>query len=348
MADITSSARADALPPLLALYRWGIDLIQDIQGIQSPGLTTFVTAFSAMGTELLYIPALLLLLWCVDERKGARLGFIVILSTFANGFFKELFKQPRPFALEPSVGLAFEPSYGIPSGHAQLSLCFALPLAVWACQSSPARRRGSKAAIRLGAALFILGIALSRLYLGVHFPTDILAGWLLGALILGLWFLLEPRAAPLLETGGSRPALIAVAVTAIIMNALYPRDSSLAGLFLGFGGGYALMRKRFPFNAASGSLPVRLLRYALGIAGGALIYQGLKLIFPGGDSLFAALPSWGSFWSAAWGAAWGAASPYYELGRFVRYGLLGLWASALAPRLFLNLRLAERHATVEK
>jgi hypothetical protein len=113
------------------------------------------------------------------------------------------------------------------------------------------------------------------------------------------------------------------------MNALYPLDRSLGGLFLGFGGGYALMRERFPFNAATGSVPVRLIRYALGRAGCALIYLGLKPVFPGGDSFFSAL------------SAWGAASPYYELGRFVRYGLSGLWVSALAPRLFLALRLAE-------
>jgi membrane-associated phospholipid phosphatase len=329
MSDILSITSADELPPIFALYRWGIDLIQGIQSIQSPGLTAFVRAFTALGTELLYIPVLLLLYWCVDEKKGARLGCFIILSVFANGVFKELFKQPRPFALEPSVGLAFEPSYGIPSGHAQLSLCFALPLAIWAAGSGQRRRRGVKAAIRLGAALFILGIAFTRLYLGVHFPTDILAGWLLGGAMLGLWFLLEPRAAPLLEAGGLRAALIAAALTAIGMNALYPLDRSLGGLFLGFGGGYALMLKHFPFKAGAGALPVRLLRYALGLAGGALIYQGLKLVLPGGDSLFSTLPSWG------------AGSPYYELGRFVRHGLLGLWASALAPRLFLGLRLAE-------
>ncbi|MDR3123456.1 MAG: phosphatase PAP2 family protein [Treponema sp.] len=332
MSDIISMAPADELPPIFALYRWGIDLIRNIQGTQSPGLTAFAKVFAALGTELLYIPALLLLLWCVNEKKGARLGFIVILSAFINGFFKALLKQPRPFALEPSVGLAFESTYGIPSGHAQLSLCLALPLAMWAGGSGLARRRGVKAAIYLGTALFILGIAFTRLYLGVHFPTDILAGWLLGGLILGLWFVLEPRAAPLLEAGGLRSRLILAALAALVMNALYPSDRSLGGLFLGFAGGYALMHERFPFNAAAGVVPLKLLRYALGFAGGALIWLGLKSLFPGGDSLFSALPFWG------------ASSPYYELGRFVRHGLLGLWASALAPGLFLRLGLATRAA----
>jgi membrane-associated phospholipid phosphatase len=329
MSDVIMTY-ADGLPPIFALYRWGIDLIRGIQAMQSPGLTAFIKVLTALGTEALYVPVLLLLFWCVDEKKGVRLGCVIVLSAFFNGVFKGLLKQPRPFVLEPSVGLAFEPDYGIPSGHAQLSLCFALILAIWAGGSGLARRRGGKAAIRLGAALFILGIAFTRLYLGVHFPTDILAGWLLGGALLGLWFALEPRAAPLLEAGGLRSRLITVALAAIVMNALSPLDRSLVGLFLGFGGGYALMREYFPFNAAAGALPVRLLRYALGLAGGALIYLGLKPVFPGGDSLFSALP------------AWGAASPYYELGRFVRYGLSGLWASALAPRLFLGLHLAER------
>ena len=321
-------ARADELPPLFDLYRRGIECIQGLQTIQSPGLTAFVKACTDLG--LLCIPALLLLFWCLDEKRGARLSCIVMLSAFVNGFCKELLKQPRPFVLEPSVGLAFVPGYGIPSAHAQLSLCFVLPLAIWACGSGPARRRGAKTAIRLGAALFILGIAFTRLYLGAHFPTDILAGWLLGGLVLGLWCALEPGAAPLLESGGLRSRLIAVALAAILMNALSPLDRSLGGLFLGFGGGYALMRERFPFTAASGGVSLRLLRYALGLAGGALIFLGLKPVLPGGDSLFSALP------------AWGAGSPYYELGRFVRYGLTGLWASALAPRLFLRLHLAER------
>jgi membrane-associated phospholipid phosphatase len=330
MPGIISISTADELPAIFALYRWGIELIQGIQSIQSPGLTAVVKSFTALGTELFYVPALLLLFWCVDAKKGARLGFIIMLSTFANGFFKELLKQPRPFALEPSVGLAFEQSYGIPSGHAQLSLCFALPLAIWAGGVGPARGNRGGVAIRLGAALFILCIAFTRLYLGVHFPTDILAGWLLGGAILGLWFLLEPRIAPLLDAGGLRCRIIAAALVAIGMNALYPQDRSLGGLFLGFAAGYALMRKQFPFSAASGPVPLRLLRYTLGLAGGALIYLGLKLGFPGGGSLFSSLPYWG------------ASSPYYDLGRFARYGLTGFWASALAPLLFLRLRLAKR------
>jgi hypothetical protein len=203
-------------------------------------------------------------------------------------------------------------------------------------------RQGRKlaAAVRIGALLFILLIAFTRLYLGLHFPTDILAGWLLGALILALAFLLEKRATALLDAGGLRPQLLTAAAIAILMNALYPAGRSLSGLFLGFSAGSAgSARFLGSASAIAGSsgvngsagfsgapaLAVRCLRFVLGIAGGALIYRILKAVFPGGDSVFAALPFWGE------------ASPYYDLGRFVRYGLLGLWASAGAPWLFRRL-----------
>jgi hypothetical protein len=61
----------------------------------------------------------------------------------------------------------------------------------------------------------------------------------------------------------------------------------------------------------------------------AVVYYVLYLILPGEASLFKDLPYWG------------AASPYYELGRFIRYGLIGLWAAAGAPWFFLRLGLAK-------
>ena len=87
----------------------------------------------------------------------------------------------------------------------------------------------------------------------------------------------------------------------------------------------------FPFTAqnnpkhnAPGFL-VPGLRYALGIIGAAIIFMGLRLIIPGENSVFGSMDF---------------LKPYYELGRFIRYGLLGLWASAGAPRIFQKTGLA--------
>ncbi|MDR1566419.1 MAG: phosphatase PAP2 family protein, partial [Treponema sp.] len=123
---------AENLPLLTAVYRWGLEIIRAIQGIENPGLTGVIKLITALGSEAFIIPLLLLIFWCIDEKRGFRLGILVILSAWMNVFTKGLFKQPRPYNLDPSLGLASEQSYGFPSGHAQMSLTFWIPIASWA------------------------------------------------------------------------------------------------------------------------------------------------------------------------------------------------------------------------
>jgi hypothetical protein len=133
-----------------------------------------------------------------------------------------------------------------------------------------------------------------------------------------------------------RGRLVSAALVSLAMNALNPGDTSLGGIFFGFTAGYAVMLRYFPFSAPfpggdkKRTFGVLSLRTVLGFAGAVLIYFGLKKVFPGEGSLLAGLPGWGGD------------SPHYGLGRFIRYGLLGFWGSAGAPRLFLRLRLAAR------
>jgi hypothetical protein len=108
----------------------------------------------------------------------------------------------------------------------------------------------------------------------------------------------------------------------------------MPALLLGFCIGYTLMKRRFPFSARGEingkrpGAPVFVLRALVGFAGMVIIYVALRLALPGEGSLFANIPFWGE------------ASPFYELGRFIRYGLVGFWASAGAPYVFRHLGLA--------
>jgi membrane-associated phospholipid phosphatase len=335
MNETIGTLTAADSPVLDGVYRWGVELIKGIQTMENPVLTAVVKVLTALGTELFYIPVILFILWCVDEKLGLRLAVLILLSAWINGFFKGLLKQPRPYNLDPSVMRAFEPSYGIPSGHTQQSLVF------WGASIRQAAagtggggcRSGLRAAVLIAACFFIAVIPFTRLYLGVHFPTDILAGWILGGIILAASFVFGDRIASLLAAGGGRPQLIAAAALALLMNAS-GADRSLGGMFLGFCGGYSLMRRHIPFTAQGpvrGGKPgvfILAARYILGLAGAAAIYLGLRSLLPGEASFLAEIP------------VWGAASPYYEMGRFLRYGLLGLWASAGAPWLFHRLGLA--------
>jgi hypothetical protein len=107
---------------------------------------------------------------------------------------------------------------------------------------------------------------------------------------------------------------------ALGMNALGP-DLRLGGLFLGFGTGYVLMLSRFPFSAKAlvrDKYPrpfILLARYALGSAGAVLLHLGLETVV-----LWEITP--------------------YALTHFLHYAVLGFWATAGAPWLFLHLGLA--------
>jgi hypothetical protein len=148
-----------------------------------------------------------------------------------------------------------------------------------------------------------------------------------------LYFLLGNKVESLLAAGGVRFQMITAAIIVLLMN-YSGVDSNLGGMFLGFAAGYSLMKKHIGFTARGpvrGTAPgavILLLRYVTGIAGFLIIYLVLRALLPGGDSLFRDIPGWGE------------ASPYYTLGRFLRYGVLGLWGAAGAPWLFCRLGLA--------
>jgi len=203
-------------------------------------------------------------------------------------------------------------------------------MAAWLVKIWPRRR----IVIWAAAIFMVLLIAFTRLYLGVHFPTDIFAGWILGGVVLFILFVPGPVIEKILTSGGARLQYISAAFLALVMSGLYPRERNLSALFLGFCLGYTLMKQRFPFSAVAkinGRKPgvtVMFFRCLTGFAGMIAVYLALRLIFPGAGSLLKSI------------TIWGPASPYYELGRFIRYGLIGFWASAGAPWLFQRIGLA--------
>ncbi|MDR0910048.1 MAG: phosphatase PAP2 family protein, partial [Spirochaetaceae bacterium] len=261
---------------------WGLGVIRAVQVVASPPLTAVVEVITALGAVYFYIAAVLFIYWCINERLGARLAFLVLLTGCINSSLKEAFRQPRPYDLDPSLGKAYEATFGFPSGHAQSSLVF-----WWVGLTANLANHANGKLIwlrRLGAVLIILLIGWTRLYLGVHFPTDLFGGWALGILILLLYYLLDkPITKALLQKdrqGGSlRIQCFTAAIVAIIMNTM-TNDSSLSGMFLGFGCGYALMLDRLGWHAGGIAWGKRLLSYFLGLGVVAIIYIGLSALLP--------------------------------------------------------------------
>lgn len=337
MNDLVIQMMPPVAPAFLDnVYLWGIEVIKVIQRIESPQLTAIFKFITALGTDVFYVPVILFIFWRIDEKQGLRLGILILVTAWINYFVKDLWKQPRPFNLEPSLGLAYEPTYGAPSGHAQNSLVFWAAAAAWISlkwkEEKPARKR---LFVWTAAVFMVLLIAYTRLYLGVHFPTDIFSGWIIAGLILAVYFISASRLQKFFASGGVRAQNICAAIAVMIMNAVYPRDRMLPAVLLGFCLGYAIMKNRFPFcagaelNGKKPGLHVMILRCLTGFAGMTIIYLGMRLILPGEGNIFSDIP------------VWGKESPYYELARFVRYSCIGFWVSAGAPKIFQRMGLAE-------
>jgi membrane-associated phospholipid phosphatase len=223
------------------ILQWGLDIIRTVQIISNPALTFFMKAITSLGGEYIYIILLPFFFWCINEKKGLQLGFVVLISAWINMSLKYLFDQPRPFfeGYDPSLGMINERMGGLPSGHAQNTLVMYFIIAYWV------RKNWAYAC----AAVLCLLISFSRIYLGVHFPTDIFVGWILGGIVLLIYYMFIEKIELLLVKGGFRAGMIATAIVSFLMI-LYIPDRSLlvpGGILFGFGAGYCVNRRYIGF-----------------------------------------------------------------------------------------------------
>lgn len=319
------------------IYEFGIRFIASLQALGGWQVIP-MQIFSFLGTEEFYMLVLPVLYWCFDSALGMRVAVILMMSGGFNAAFKMAFHGPRPYWVSSEVkGFATETSFGIPSGHAQNAA------SVWGIMAA----RLQKGWAWIAAIFIIFFIGISRLSLGVHFPHDVLVGWLIGFLL--LWLVLrfwDPVAAWAKKQTLTRQILAAFLASLGLLllpvlayawtrlsNWQAPAEwASYAGEAVSLEGGLSVAGTLFGLLAGAAWL-ARLgwfqekgpwwklvLRYLLGVAGVLAIRYGLKFIFPEGETLLA-----------------------YFL-RYVRYTLIGFWMTGGAPWAFLKLKLAERRA----
>ena len=305
-------------------------------------LKTPMEVFSFFGTENFFLLLLPALYWCIEGGIGLRVGIILLLSASVNDAVKMVFHGPRPYWYSTDViRYASETSFGVPSGHAQIAF------GVWGMLAASIRKWwGWPIAI-----LIIVMIGISRLYLGVHFPHDVILGWLIGALL--LWLVLrfwKPVTAWLKKMSLGQQILASFLSSLLLITfplipflwlkitnwqlpqawAEYAKDAlSLSGTFTTAGTLFGLLAGLAWFNHqggfdASGPLWKRILRYILGMVGVLVFYLGLKVLFglivPDSEAVL----------------------PYIL--RYIRYVLVGAWISAGAPWIFVKLKLAKKAA----
>jgi membrane-associated phospholipid phosphatase len=192
--------------------------------------------------------------------------------------------------------------------------------------------------------LIIFLIGFSRIVLGVHFISDVLGGWLLGIILLITFIKLEKPITRWVSNLDLKQKIFVSAFSSLLLllptlvaqrflygwtvpaewinNAGHDLDPVLslssynvAGTWLGFTIGFSWLHHKIGGFVADGSLIQRVIRYLIGLVGVLVFWYGLKYIFPDTTNMLG-----------------------LSL-RYIRYALVGLWISALAPLLFIKLGL---------
>lgn len=316
------------------LQELGIAVIQALQ-VLSPALDSVMKLFSFLGTIEFYMLLITFFYWLVNRKWGLRVFMILFSTDFVGFAVKQLLHQPRPYWVSEQVNpLSTDPFYGFPSNHASDSL------AVWGYLAYCIK----KTWMWVLSIFLILMIGISRMYLGVHFPLDVLGGWIIGGLVLWLfirfekpvstWFAVKSMVSQLGIGLLLSVLLIVVGFLILVIISSTPDPDSwasfaeearspshyftLAGAFFGAVAGYACMIRYARFSTG-GSLWQKAGRYLFGIVGVVVVMYGLDIVF----ALIATDDTILGY-----------------LLRYLRYGATTFWGIFVAPWLFLKLRLA--------
>jgi len=148
--------------------------------LETPALTSMMRVLDVTGALYGYIPVIIVLLIIPRTRNvvGVTVAIAILVSELLNRILKLTFAVPRP-AVESLVNVS---GYGHPSGHSMNAMVFAGVCAVLFLFSS--HKKPFKIAAFAIAAVYILVMGFSRIYLGVHSTTDVLAGYSAGVFVL--------------------------------------------------------------------------------------------------------------------------------------------------------------------
>ena len=216
-----------------------MEIIVALQSLSNPLLDAVALALTQLGSENAYILFLLVAYLAIDARAGRLLGVALLGGYYLNQVAKEAFDTARPYVVDPTL-LRSEaaghtaPGPAFPSGHAQLAATF------WGLTALLARRRW----VTASAASLIVLIATTRVYLGVHWPIDVLAGLLLGVVVAAL-AVLAASWRPRIPRASSVAAWVLVPLG---FHLAWPTVDSgmIAGALVGFATGPMVLRHEPP------------------------------------------------------------------------------------------------------
>lgn len=207
-----------------------------LEKLRVPVLNEFMLFITQFGDETVFLVVALFLFWCVDKYKGYYILSIGFLGTLANQFMKLWFRVPRPWVLDENFTILEQAreaasGYSFPSGHTQSAV------GTFGGIAYTAKKRW----IRIAAVATAVLVPLSRMYVGVHTPLDVLVA---AAMAIILILVLKP-----IVLGNGRKnipqlfgVMIALSVTFLCFVEFYkfPEDMDARNLESGIKNAYTL------------------------------------------------------------------------------------------------------------
>ncbi len=313
------------------IHQFELPIIETLQA-WGANMQPFWKAITILGDEAFYLIFMPLVYWCVNALAGFRIGIMLLLSASTNSFFKMIFKSPRPYWLTNKIKAgAFHDSFGLPSGHSQNSA------AVWGWTA----KENNKTVATWILSIMILLIGLSRIFLGVHFISDVLLGWTIGAVLvlifaryskqIGQSLLKQSLAKKLLLTALSALLMIVLPALVKVLSSSWQVPAewiafagetdpmnlngalTTAGVWFGMLAGFSILLHRNGILQSHLGSWQKIVRFLIGIVGVFALYAGLDKLFPKNLGLISMIL------------------------RFIRYSLIGFWVSWWSPLLFQKL-----------
>lgn len=251
-------------------------ILQALESIRCGLLNVVACICTFFGEEVFLVALVAAFYYAIDKKRGRLLAMSVFTAATVNGALKDLVRRPRPYkaGVVSRVDVDnflvstkdLDGSYSFPSGHSMNAG------AAYTTLSVTTKKKGR---IAIFVTLLVL-VMLSRLYLGVHYPTDVLAGAAVGILCAVLYAAVQERS--------EKAALwvffgMAVFMTLPLLYAESADSFKAAGGMLGAAVGF-LIEDRFVNFAPPEKAWKGLLRVVLGVAVLLGLRFLLKAVFP--------------------------------------------------------------------